>query len=267
MPVLFPKPIAPLANVSLIPPSDPPAPIVPDQPPGPPARRYPFEVVDRPLVLPPGVTELAMSYQRHTFVDHSAQSFNQAMTTRVSRGTPDFSIAHAFSRAEVGLGIGQLGYAWVSLDTQGAPSRVTVSGAFSAPQADARYYARQSLSVTHKLWVEPGQAALLGGANVEVEEVRVFDERDVLVEDVVLGTSVNAALQAQVARRFALVFGGAVYVPLAQSALDVQPQLAAGGGLSIAFESWDLSASGSLANVTHDVVTALSIGIRKRFGL
>jgi hypothetical protein len=233
-----------------------------------PPRRYPFEVVDRPLVLPPGVTELGVSYQRRTFVNTTPDQYGYVMPGRTSSSTPDFDLAHAFSRAELGIGIGQLVYGWVSLDTQGVPERMQFSASGAVPQPDGRYGYVQRLSATHKLWVEPRRAALVASGMVQAEEFRTYGENRSLVTGELIAAGVSLALRVQPAQKFALSFGGSTLTPLATSLpFELHSVFSGSAGALIAFDTWDITVDGALANLSADVVTFVSFGFRKRWGL
>jgi hypothetical protein len=240
----------------------------PVEPSGPPPRRYPFELVDRPLVLPPGVTELGVAYERRSFVATTPREYGSVMTERATVSTPDLSLAHAFSRAEIGIGIGQRVYGWVAVDRQSFPKLVQLSAGFSAPQSDGRYAHTQSLTAEHKLWVEESRAALIGIANLSVAEVSGYNPTGLRVSGAMLVTAGDLILRVQVVSRFALSFGAGSALPLAQSAkLDARAVIGGSSSMLIAFHSWDIIASGSVANVTDDMATCLGVGIRKRWGL
>jgi hypothetical protein len=233
-----------------------------------PPRRYPFEIADRPLVLPPGVTELDVSFERRTFVNTKPDKYGYVMPGRTSSSTPDVAISHAFSRAELGLGVGQLGYAWIGFDTRAVPERVSFSLAFSSPHSDGSYAAAQTFAVSHKLWREPGHAALIGMAAIETEEVGVIDPNGALVTGEVLAAGSGLTLRAQATQKFALWFSGTAVLPVVSSfPVELDAVLSGSTGLVIAFDSWDIFATGGLGNVTQNVVTYLSLGFRKRWGL
>ncbi len=244
------------------------APVVRTQQDEPPPRRYAYELTARPLVLPPGVTELAASYQRRSFVTTTRNEDGAAlMTGRVSRGTPDLSLAHAFSRAELGIGIGQLAYGWVAIDTRGFPERVQFGIAFSAPQPDSSYAHQQSLTARHKL-ASDTNFALVAAAGLTLFEVNGYTREDERGSGEFLATSAGLTLEVQLHSRIAMSFGFAASVPLAKSGVvDAETNTGASTGILAAFDTWDLVITGAIARPTEDPATYIAGGFRKRWGL
>jgi hypothetical protein len=219
--------------------------------------------VDRPLVLPAGVTELGVSYRYRSYVDTDTGS-------RTGSGTPDVYLEHSFGRVTAGLGAGQLGYGWFAIDTRAFPQRVGFSVGFSAPQADDRYFHRQAIAVSHKL-IDPERLALLLGGGLELSEQGYPKDYGEFVEGQVLALGGWLALEFQLSTRVALNLGGSLGsldAPVIQSAeLDARAALSAAMLWVIALDTWDLRLSGGLGNVTNNTIRSAMVGIQKRWGL
>jgi hypothetical protein len=234
-----------------------------------PPRSYPYEVSARPLVLPPGVTELGLAYTRRSVTLVGVQSYDtygNVMDTRVSSQTPDIYISHAFARAELGIGVGQLAYAWAAIDTQSVPSRVSITAAFSGPQPDDSYGHTQEISISHKV-AASASTALTAGVSADLHEVGGPNAAGRFA-----GTYLDAApaigFDGQVSPGFALSFGAAAVIPLSHS-VDVSTHaiMAASARMTIAFDTWDIVVGGSIANPTERAATTFVLGLRKRWGL
>ena len=234
-----------------------------------PARIYPYEVSARPLVLPPGVTELGLAYMRMSATVLGASSYDpygNAMDKRVTSQTPDVYISHAYSRVELGIGVGQLAYAWAAVDTQGFPGRVSVSAAFSGPQPDNSYGHGQGISFTHKL-VSNENTGLTAGLSADLHEVAGTDGSS-RYEGLYVNAVPAISFDGQVSPSFALSFGTGALLPVAHSAaVSVEAIMVANARMTIAFDTWDIVAGGSIANPTERAVTLFILGIRKRWGL
>jgi hypothetical protein len=232
-----------------------------------PTRRYPYELSARPLVLPPGVTEVGLAYQRFSATVTQPDSVGRVMTERAAVNYPDLYVSHAFSRAELGIGIGAAFYGWIAVDTKGRPQRVLVGLAFSAPQPDGRYFHSQGLTLSHKLFGGP-ETALVCHLSAYSHELDSYNDVGARVEGAYLVSRAAVTFQAQVSERFGVEFGGGVTVPVAQDAdLHVGTTVSGSALMLLAAESWDFVLGFAIENPTEVFERSLTVGVRKRFGL
>lgn len=221
----------------------------------------PLALTDRPLVTPPGVTELEGWVAYYSYVDPKTME-------RTGTGTPGLEIEHAFGPVEVGLGIAQLIYGWLAVDTHIIPQRIAIQVAFSAFEPDARYSRNQILSVGHKVIVTPRKFAIVAFAELGALQFGRVTAGNQLEESQAILASAGLALEAQIDERIALSFAIGANGPLAQSAnADQYAAFAAAVGLVMALDTWELFLSGGVSKLPRPPTVGGRFGIKKRWGL
>src|SRR5438552_1489933 len=133
------------------------------------ADPYPPSVVDRPLVLLPGMTKLVFDEQ---LTSTTTQTFGNR--------TPDLEVEHAFGPVEILADIGRYAELHVSLATHTMPEAVEIFGLIGAPQKDNSLHVAQGALVGQRFHVIPGTLATVGAIGITVSENRLPDSTGML---------------------------------------------------------------------------------------
>ena len=250
-------PLAPLPPASSSPPPAAPAPqwgatLPPIQ-----LDPYPEALVDRPLTLLPGMTEVSASYDMASTTD---DSFNHR--------TPDIGARHAFETFEVRANLGTLGSLSAAIPTGGFPAVVVIGGESGAPQPDHTMHLGQFVDVEHKIHVAPGSFAIFLAAGASYNENRLHDPFAVLTWTHVLVASADGELELQLLPTLALDVGLS-FQWAAESSQDLTRTTVFDANASLMAtvgHSWDLYFDGGLGDVGTSNLPFLSFGFAKRWG-
>jgi hypothetical protein len=220
------------------------------------ADSYPQTVVDRPLVLLPGMTEL--------FVDEQLSS---TTTQNLGNRTPDLEVVHAFGPIEIMADLGEYAELHVSLATHTMPETVEIYGLTGVSQKDGSLHEAQGAYAGQRFHLLPGLLAAVGGIGFTVSENRLRDSTGMLSWSQVLEGFANARVEVQLARLLALTAGISGEVPLVHfGGPDFVSSLAAGGGFILTLGTWDIYAYVGLQDLTDRRLLYLTAGFSKRWG-
>jgi hypothetical protein len=231
---------------------------------------YPLAITDRPLVLPPGVTELDIAEQFRTYVQDVVDAMGNTTRDRTafaSHRTPELALGHSFGGVQVTGGLGEVADLSVDIDTKSIP------GVFGIGFSDhwvrgAGYDYSQSFGVGHKLVVSPGQFAIFGGSAVSLNERTIMPDPATLSPTHTIGVSGRVTGEAQLTSRLGVYATVGAWAPVHQSSsLHSTAQLNTGVTLLFAFRRWDLFTGFSLGDVTRDPATYFAFGFAHRWGL
>jgi hypothetical protein len=220
------------------------------------AVSYPTTVVDRPLVLLPGMTELDIDAQ---FSSTTMQTFGN--------GTPDLEVLHAFGPVEIAADLGEYAALHVSFATHTFPETVEIYGLTGVPQHDGSLHVAQGALVGQRFHLVPGRLAAVGVVGLTVSENHLPDTSGMLLWSQVLAGFANARIEVQLADQVALTAGLSVDLPLARSGgPNFGSSLAAGGGLIVTLGPWDIYANAGVDDLTYLRLPYLTAGFSKRWG-
>jgi hypothetical protein len=216
---------------------------------------YPDELVDRPLVLLTGMTEVAVSTGLH---DHDVP--------RLVADTPDVSIDHAFGPIAVEASFGPGAALAIAIPTGRFPDAVVIGASTSAVAPDKTVYVHEYLSAEHKFVAVPHGLAFVVGAGGLYDEERIHVPGLQWVR--VAGVGVTSQIEIQLASSVALYGGAGISIPVVASThVEFQPGFDARAGVSVTIaSSWDLFATGTLAGASGTVTLGIGAGVAKRFG-
>ncbi|HET9989076.1 MAG TPA: hypothetical protein VFQ65_11150 [Kofleriaceae bacterium] len=223
-----------------------------DEPDGP---AYSDELVDRPLVMLAGMTELAIAGALH---DHDVPRFVD--------DTPDVFASHAFGPVEIDVGFGERASLALAIATGGLPAAIVIGAQTSAPASDKTMFVSQYLTADHKLVVVPHELAFVVGAGGSYNEEHIHAPGLQWVR--VVAVDVSAQAEIQLASTLAVFAGASIGYPVsASNQLQFQAQFDARAGLSLTIgNTWELYTTGTLADDNGTAVLALGAGVEKRFG-
>jgi hypothetical protein len=216
---------------------------------------YPDELVDRPLLLLPGMTAIDVAYGVH--------SHDQV---RFVDDTPDLHVAHAFGPVEIDAQIAGTAMVQVAVPVGRFPDAL-VFGAGMTPQApDKTMVISQYIEAEHKLHVVPqGLAFVIGvGASYNEDHIRVPGLQWVRSVD----AAAIAQIEIQLASIVALYSDASINLPIAASngvQFETSFDVRAGVSLTIA-HSWDLFVTAAVAANQANTSYSLGGGVEKRFG-
>lgn len=222
------------------------------------ADGYPVELVDRPVVLPDGATELDVGWDFRTYVQ------NGMRTGFTDNADPDISVSHAIGPVWGGIGVAHDGYAWVDVDL-GGPA-LAFGATFSAPQQDDSYSYSQHAGVIYKRAVVPDTLAAYGSATAYLAELR---GPPMSPSGHVISIDPRAGLELQVDPHWAVTVASELYVPVQYSSgFTERVSLATTAQVLFAIDRWDFYINGSLYDITRSgPSTFVSLGFTKRWGI
>ena len=218
------------------------------------APTYPDALVDRPLLLLPGMTSIDAGY--------ALRSHDQL---RFLDYTPDLDVAHAIGPVEIHASVG--GTASLGVAVPAGFLDAIVIGAETTPRsADDTMYVSQFIEAEHKLHVVPQSLAFIVGlgAGLDEEHIRAPGLKWVRVVD----ASAYAQIEIQLASILALYSDASIGIPVAASdGLQFKNTFGVRAGLSLTLaHSWDLFTTAALAATNDNSSYSLGAGVEKRFG-
>jgi hypothetical protein len=218
---------------------------------------YPEALVDRPITLLPGMTELSGAY-----------GLSSTTEKTLGHGTPDLAASHSFGSFELAADLGQNASLSAVIPTGGFPEAVVIGANLGAPQPDNSLHVGQFVDVEHKVHVAPGQCAVFFAAGASYNENRLVDNSSQLVWTHVLVASGDAELELQLLPTLALDVGVSVQWAVESSQqLDRTWYFGAGATLIATIgHSWDFYASGGLSDLETNRLPFLAFGFAKRWG-
>jgi hypothetical protein len=216
---------------------------------------YPDELVDRPLVMLSGMTQLAIAGALH---DHDVARFVDH--------TPDVFAAHAFGPVEIDAGFGQGASLAVAIATGGFPDAIVIGAQTSAPATDKTMFVSQHVSADHKLVMMPHQLAFVVGAGGSYNEEHVHAPGLQWVR--VVAVAVSAQARVQLASTLAVYADANIDYPVTVSnQLQSQALFRARAGISLTIaNTWELYTTGTVSDNNGTAVFGLGAGVEKRFG-
>jgi len=250
-------PLAPLPPASSSPPPATPAPpwgatLPPIQ-----LDPYPEALVDRPLTLLPGMTELDVGYQ-----------LSSTSIATLGHRTPDVGVRHSFGPVELDADLGEYAALEVEIPTGAFPEVVVIGAESGVPQQDDSLHVAQFIDLQHKVHVSPNQCALFFHLGVGYSENRLVNPSYVLEWTHVLIVSFGATLEVQLLPTLALSVGLGYAFPTDASD-DIHPisSLNAGATLTLnVAHTWDFLANGGATNLADYRLPFLTFGLAKRWG-
>jgi hypothetical protein len=216
------------------------------------AEPYPDAVVDRPVLLNPGMTEV-----------DAEEGFGS--TTDGAFRTHQFSVEadHQFGPVQLDAFVGYNAALELEFDTYAIPAAVYIEALSGAPQSDNTLHESQSIGVEHKAFVAPHVFSLRFGAGIELNEDRNFAGawRRLLV------AAIGATGEVQLAPALTLLVGGSLAVPVERTGPDTS-SFTIGAGLIVTIASdWDVFAHAGFNDVTTSTKFPYAdVGITRRFG-
>jgi hypothetical protein len=199
---------------------------------------YPVEVVDRPLVMHAGMSEIGVGYSRGED-ESSSRIF----------------YSHSFGRVELAAQLDTDDSSYIGVRV--APTRSLVIGfrfyGAGGTYAEGGNYYRlgQSLSATYRVLHVPHRFQLNVGGGVFVEELHDDPDMGPFREGVSTTTDIGVGGYVQLARNlsaFANVSAAALVHSTAGNERD--GRFSVSGGLQFALRSWDFIAGGGAGDVT-----------------
>jgi hypothetical protein len=247
-----------------------PSPAVPAPSAAPPrTERYPIELVDRPLVMPSGVTRFDPSMQFRTHVQETVDASGDSTYKRTGffeNRTPDLSLSHVFGPVQVGVGVGIFFNAYATMLVSSLPLSVGLNASFGVVQLDSSYFHSQTIGATYKHLAVPHRLAIVGKLSASLEEVRAIYS-GVAVEG--LNTDGTASISGivQLARHWSVYVGARTTAPIYKTAdFNVSVNAGASAGVQLTFRKWDFFIDTAMGLDRHPS-TFLNIGFSKRWGL
>jgi hypothetical protein len=216
---------------------------------------YPDELVDRPLLLLPGMTEIGAGYALHShdqlrFLDYA----------------PDLSVAHSFGPLQIDAQIGGDAALAIEIPLGRFPDALVVGASTSPRAADETMFVSQFVEAEHKFHIAPQSIAFVVslGAAYSEEHIRVPGLRWVGIA----GGVASAEIEIQLASVVAFYGGGSIGIPIAASnGQQFEATFGVRGGVSLTLaHSWDLFASAALGADQARTSYSLGGGVEKRFG-
>jgi hypothetical protein len=220
-------------------------------------EQYPEALVDRPLTLLAGMTEVSAAY-------------DLASTTGkpLSHRTPDLAASHSFGSFELAADLGQNATLSVTIPTGGFPAAIVIGADSGAPQQDDSLHEGQFVDLEHKLYVAPGACALFFAAGASYNENRIVDTSTELVWTHVIVASGDAELELQLLPTLALDIGVSAEWAVESSQQLDRTWFINGGASLIATlsHSWDVYANAGLSDLETNRLPYLAFGFAKRWG-
>lgn len=218
---------------------------------------YPEALVDRPITLLPGMTEVSAAYELSSTTEKA-----------LGHRTPDLAASHSFGSFELAADLGQDASLSAVIPTGGIPAAVVIGANSGAPQPDNSLHLGQFVEVEHKVHVAPARCALFFAAGASYNENRLVDNSAELVWTHVVVASGDAELELQLLPTLALDVGVSVQWAVESSQqLDRTWYFGAGATLMATIgHSWDLYASGGVSDLETNRLPFLAFGFAKRWG-
>jgi hypothetical protein len=204
------------------------------------AEPYPDQVVDRPLVLPSGVTEVGAS-----------EAVQSSTTSTFDGHQFDLFASHGFGPVEVDAVLAFDASLTFNVALPGIPAEVYVGAETGAPQNNGHLFESQSIGAAYKLVVAPELFAATFSAGASVAESRDRDLIGVLrwSNAVFVGPSASGTVQLApfLALRAAVSFDVPVetHDTTARSELGIDAEL-----IATISNRWDFFATAGLSDLT-----------------
>jgi hypothetical protein len=223
-----------------------------DEPDGP---VYPDELVDRPLVLLSGMTQIEI-----------ADALYDRDVPRLVADTPDVGVEHSFGPIAIDASFGPGASLAILIPTGRFPDAVVIGASTSAVAPDKTVFVSEYLNAEHKFVAVPHGLAFVVGAGGLYDEERIHAPGLQWVR--VAGAGVSAQVEIQLASSVAFYGGAGISFPLSASThLDFQPGFDARTGVSLTIaNTWELYGAGTLSGAAGTVTLGLAGGVEKRFG-
>ena len=218
---------------------------------------YPEGLVDRPITLLPGMTQVSVAYE-----------FRSTTLKPLSNRTPDIGVSHAFDAFEIAAGLGQDAALSVAIPTGAFPAVIEFGANSGAPQPDNSLHLGQFVDIEHKLHVAPGACALFFALGASYNENRLVDPFYQLVWTHVVVGSGDAELELQLLPTLSLDVGMS-FEWAAESSQQLDRTFVVSGSASLLAtfaHSWDVYASGAIADLSLTRLPYLAFGFAKRWG-
>lgn len=218
---------------------------------------YPEALVDRPITLLAGMTEVGGAYE-----------LSSTTLKTLGHQTPDLSVSHSFGSFELAADLGEYASLAAVIPTGNFPAAIVIGANSGAPQKDNSLHLGQFVNLEHKVYAAPGACALFFVASASYNENRVVDNTLQLVWTHVLVASADAELELQLLPTLAFDVGiSAGWAVESSQQLDRVLLFDAGATLMATVgHSWDIYANGGLSDLETYRLPFLSFGFAKRWG-
>lgn len=227
---------------------------------------YPIELVDRPLVLPRGATELSVNELFRTYLQTMTDANGIETREREWDYGPGFSIGHVFGPIEVSIDVQDPVQLRFDMLVPEQPIRVSLTTSTLAPQRDGRYHIDQVAYVTYKRAVIPHRLALLAGASVVLAETRIR-EAGQEIEGVYVRVGAGGTAEVQVARRVCISAGASIGGYVYQSApFGFHGRPSASLTITFLLRRWDFFVDSHWSIESAPAASAF-VGFTKRWGI
>ena len=235
-----------------------------------PAPEYPETVVDRPLVMLPGMTAFDAAEELSSYVTTTVDAMGNMTSTRHLGHALELSMTHAVGAVQLSfdaIGIYLTGSAQVAI---GDRSRVSVSFAWADPQATVHYYYGEHASYGYRYPLVEHRVALWAAANVYAAEEALTPTMAPASSGSILSASVGGAVEVQLTSRLAVDVTVGPELLLGKSAalmLDV-PSTSLGGHIQVTqtFHHWDFYVWIADGDLTRGRRPYGAIGFEHRWG-
>ena len=221
------------------------------------ADPYPDQVVDRPVVLDPGISETGAS-----------ESLSSTATSTLRTDQFASYIAHAFGPVELDASIGKYFSVEAAVATGAIPAAIYIEATTGATQSNGHLYEAQTAGVEHKLVLAPHLAALTFDLEGTIAENRNPDETGDLhwSHVVIVGASVGG--EVQLAPFLAVSATVSASTPAYQQGGSLSSTLSGViGAIATITNRWDFYASFGMSDVTASRLLFVSSGFAFRWGL
>jgi hypothetical protein len=216
------------------------------------ADPYPDAIVDRPLLLNPGMTEV-----------DAIEGFGS--TTDGTFRTHQFAIEadHRFGPVQIDAFLGYNAAIELEFDTYAIPAVVYVQAITGAWHTDNTLHESQTIGVDHKFFLAPQVFSLQFGAGVGLNEDRDFAG----AWRRLLTAGIGATGEIQLAPYLAFLANASLAVPVERTGPD-SSSLAIGAALEVTIASdWDVFVQAGFDDVTTSTkFPYANVGITRRFG-
>jgi hypothetical protein len=230
------------------------------------AEGYPSIVVDRPLVLDPGMTELDAGVEFPTY----------QLTPYTNTALGDYrdfaaSAHHAFGPTQVGIAmsdslVGPTLSVGPRLRAGAGAIDIDVGILFPTDESGIDHEYMQSVRYTYKAIVAPHVFALWGGVGIEAQEGAITYYGDYMTTDVhLVGGVATLGAELQLVDELELGVSVSGGVPLS-STNDAQASGSVGAGLTYVFDRFDVSGSIALNDLREARLPYAAVNLAVRFG-
>jgi len=234
-----------------------------------PPTEYPAAVVDRPILLLPGMTELDISLDLPTYTSTTVDAMGNTTTSRTSLGSRralDVNVMHAVGTVELTAGVLLTTYDFAHLDAtiETDPSGAASIGLSYYYNGVDRVYT-QTAGYAYKWLVEPGRLALYGAVGFSASEISSMPKMAAPSTGRIIEPYASGAAALQLTPNLAVGEHVELDVPVSTAGRSATTSLGELTELTLGLQRWDFYAQFAIQNLTNTRLPFAAAGFTHRW--